>query len=98
MSNKKHPYDHHQGHNHTHDDNIEEIECLEAIDNLYAYLDGELKDEKTLAKFKKHLGHCKSCYSRSEMEGVINERIKETGTDKMPESLKNRLRDFMDDL
>lgn len=94
MSDRKHPHDHPHEHNH----DVEEIDCLEAIDNLYAYLDGELNDDETLARFKKHLGHCKSCYSRSELEGVINERIKESGKGKAPDSLKNRLRGFMDEL
>lgn len=92
MSNKKYHDHHEQG------DDVEEIDCLEAIDNLYAYLDGELTDKETLAKFKSHLGHCKSCYSRSELEGVINERIKESGKDKTPEKLKNRINSFLDDL
>jgi anti-sigma factor (TIGR02949 family) len=77
---------------------VEEIECLEAIDSLYAYLDGELNDKETLAKFKQHLSHCKSCYTRSELEGVISERIKASGKDKAPESLHNRLHDLMDKL
>lgn len=77
---------------------VEEIECLEAIDSMYAYLDGELKDETTLAKFKQHLEHCKSCYSRSELEGVITGRIKASGKEQAPESLQNRLRDIMDSL
>jgi len=79
----------------TDDTNVEEIECLEAIDSLYAYLDGELNDEETLAKFKKHLKHCHSCYTRSELEGVISERIKTSGKDEAPESLQHRLRDLM---
>ena len=82
---------------HEHHD-VEEIDCLEAIDNLYAYLDGELSDEESLAKFKKHLGHCRSCYSRSELEGVLTERIKESGKDKTPEALRSRLRNLMDEL
>jgi anti-sigma factor (TIGR02949 family) len=77
---------------------VEEIDCLEAIDSLYTYLDGELNDSETLAKFKHHLSHCKSCYSRSELEGVISERIKAAGKDKAPESLQDRLRDLMDKL
>lgn len=81
---------------HTDDIDVEEIECLEAIDSLYAYLDGELNDRVTLAKFKKHLKHCQSCYSRSELEGVISDRIKTSGKDKTPESLQNRLHDLMD--
>jgi len=76
---------------------IEEIECLEAIDNLYAYLDGELTDEETLAKFSQHLDHCHSCFTRSELEGVISERIRASGKSKTPESLQNRLRDLLDD-
>lgn len=84
-------------HDHDHP-NIEEIDCLEAIDNLYAYLDGELTDEESLARFKKHLEHCNSCYSRSEMEGLLSERIKQSGQDKTPDSLKQRLRGLMDDL
>lgn len=77
---------------------IEEIECLEAIDSLYAYLDGELNDKSTLAKFKHHLEHCNSCYTRSELEGAINERIKTSGKEKSPESLQNRLRSLMENL
>ena len=90
MSNEKHPHDH------KHD--VEEIDCLEAIDSLYAYLDGELNDEKTLAQFRQHLSHCKSCYSRSELEGVINERIKNHEREELPKSLKTRISNFLDDL
>ena len=31
---------------------IEEIDCTEAIDNLYAYLDGEISDIKIINKLK----------------------------------------------
>lgn len=76
---------------------VDEIGCLEAIDNLYAYLDGELDDEQSLARFKKHIRHCRSCYSRSELEGALTERIRRSGKDKAPASLQSRLRKLMDD-
>ena len=82
--------------NETEKPDILEIDCLEAIDNLYAYLDGELNDEDELTKFKQHLSHCRSCYSRAELEGVINQRIKQVGTKKTPKSLQNRLSKLMD--
>jgi len=82
----------------TDNQNVEEIECLEAIDSLYAYLDGELTDEDTLAKFKHHLSHCNSCHTRSEMEGAISKRLKTAGKEKSPASLKNRLHDLMSNL
>ena len=75
---------------------IEEIDCLEAVDSLYAYLDGELNDEQSLARFKKHISHCRSCYTRSEFEGVLTDRIRQSVKGKTPASLKNRLRNLMD--
>lgn len=77
---------------------IEEIDCLEAIDNLYAYLDGELTADDTLLKFQHHLNHCQSCYSRSELEGIISERIKTSGKNKTPDSVKNRLHSLIEKL
>lgn len=76
---------------------IEEIDCLEAIDNLYAYLDGELKDEDSILKFKQHLAHCRSCYSRSELETELNQRIKTSGKAATPATLKTRLRKVIED-
>ena len=77
---------------------IKEIDCLEAIDNLYSYLDGELNDATTLSEFKNHLEHCHSCYTRSELEKELNERIKQSGQGQAPESLQKRLRNLMDNL
>lgn len=78
-------------HNHSH---IDEIDCTQAIELLYAYLDGELNDIE-LEQFENHLGHCKSCYSRSELETALNKRIKESKNDQVPESLQNRLHDII---
>lgn len=75
---------------------VEDIDCLEALDSLYAYLDGELDDEQSLARFEKHLSHCRSCYSRTELEGALSDRIRQSGKDSAPPSLRNRLRDLMD--
>ena len=75
---------------------IKEIDCLEAIDNLYSYLDGELNDATTLSEFKNHLEHCHSCYTRSELEKELNERIRQSGKGEAPESLQNRLRNLID--
>lgn len=72
-------------------------DCLEAFDHLYAYLNGELKDPQTLAKMEHHLGHCKSCFSRAQMERELNQRIRQSGKQKAPESLQKRLRDILDD-
>jgi anti-sigma factor (TIGR02949 family) len=81
-----------------HDSDIEEIDCLEAIDSLYAWLDGELDDLNTLARFEAHLDHCRSCYSRAEMEKELNLRIRQSGKSDAPASLQHRLRDLIEKL
>ncbi len=66
-----------------------EHDCLEAIDNLHAYLDGELGPQD-IEKFENHLDHCRSCFSRKEFEAAITKRIKST-KGKVPDTLKSRL-------
>jgi len=77
---------------------VDEIDCLEAFDHLYAYLNGELTNQVDLVNIEHHLSHCKSCFSRAQMERELNQRIKESGKSEIPKSLQNRLRDLMDEL
>lgn len=77
--------------------NIEEIDCLEAIEMLYAYLDGEL-DDNELAQYEHHLGHCKSCFSRSQLETALNKRIQQSAKDEAPAEVQSRLRNLIDKL
>ena len=53
---------------HQHDD---DIGCLEAIEAFYAYLDGELDDPQSIADFEHHMSHCRSCFSRAEVENML---------------------------
>lgn len=77
---------------------IEDIDCTEAIDQLYAYLDGEIDDTGAIEKLEHHLGHCSSCFSRSEVERALNERIAKAAKSNAPESLQSRLRSMIDEL
>ena len=77
---------------------IDDSDCLEAMDHLYAYLNDELNDKETLERIEHHLGHCKSCFSRAEIEREINKRLKDSGDENVPESLKKRLRDLIGDI
>ena len=76
-------------------DNLDS-DCLEAFDHLYAYLNGELKNPKDINKIEHHLDHCRSCFSRAQIEREINERLKKTSADKTPPSLQNRLKKLID--
>ena len=74
----------------------DDIGCLEAIEALYAYIDGELTDEDSIAVVEKHLGHCRSCYSRTQMEKALSEHMKKSSRSRAPEKLQKRLRDLME--
>jgi len=45
-----------------------------------------------------HLSHCKSCFSRAQMERELNQRIKESGKSEIPTTLKSRLNKLMEEL
>lgn len=77
---------------HTHDD----IGCLEALEAFYAYLDGELDSPEAIADFEHHMQHCRSCYSRSEIERALTTRIGESSKTHAPDALRARLRKLID--
>ena len=77
----------------THDD----IGCLEAIETLYAYLDGELDDDISIDQVEKHMEHCKSCYSRKDVERALSEHIRKANRKETPAALQDRLRNLMTD-
>lgn len=77
---------------------IKEIDCLDAIGQLYAYLDGEIKDKSQKSQMEQHLAHCKSCYSRSQMEMAINNRLESMDKTNGPETLQARLNKIIDKL
>jgi anti-sigma factor (TIGR02949 family) len=81
---------------HNDDHAIEDIDCMEAINGLYAYLDGEMDDPVLISKIENHLCHCRSCYSRTEFEKTLSERLRKTAGEQTPERLHQRLRNLID--
>ena len=77
---------------------IEDIGCLEAINWLYAYLDGELKDPVSIAQIEHHLGHCRVCYSRIELERALTERLKQSAKQRTPGHLRSRVLELLEKL
>ena len=80
----------------TKDSHNHDIGCLQAIEAFYAYLDGEIEDPKSIEEFEHHMRHCRSCYSRPDVERLLTQRIAESARAKAPEMLQDRLRALMD--
>jgi mycothiol system anti-sigma-R factor len=74
----------------------EDIGCLESIEALYAYLDGEIRDPQALAAIEHHLGHCRSCFSRMELERNLTARARQSTRSQAPASLQERLRNLLE--
>jgi anti-sigma factor (TIGR02949 family) len=74
-----------------------DIGCLEAIEALYDYLDGELKDPQSIADFEHHMGHCRSCFSRAKTERLLTERMQESSNGEAPREFRDRIRRLMDE-
>ena len=80
---------------HPHDLDADDIGCLEAIESLYAYLDGEIEDPAELRAIEHHLGHCRSCFSRMELERTLTAHARKSAASKAPEALQDRLKDLL---
>jgi mycothiol system anti-sigma-R factor len=73
----------------------QDIGCLRAIEAFYAYLDGELDDPQDVRLFEHHMSHCRSCYSRKEVEELLTSRMRAAANDQAPDALQSRLRKLM---
>lgn len=73
----------------------DDIGCLAAIEIFYAYLDGEIEDPRSVADFEHHMAHCRSCFTRAELEGLLNERLRELAGRRAPGRLKSRVHELM---
>lgn len=85
-------------HSHQHDDERADIGCLKALEMFYAYIDGELGDAEDVAEFEHHIEHCRSCYSRAELEGILTERLKAAAAERASEDLKRRMRILLNNI
>lgn len=79
-----------------HDAERHDIGCLNAIELFYAYLDGELEDPEAIANFEHHMQHCRSCFSRADMERALTKRLRDASQSRAPEALRARLRKLID--
>ena len=75
---------------------VSDSDCLEAFDHLYAYINGELNDAHAAAMIEHHLSHCRSCFSRTEMEQALTARIRTSVRRESPALLRARVRKLID--
>jgi anti-sigma factor (TIGR02949 family) len=74
----------------------DDIGCLQVIEWFYAWLDGELDDPDAATQIEQHMAHCRSCFTRSQLERTLTRRMRGMSAQRAPETLKARLRDLLE--
>jgi mycothiol system anti-sigma-R factor len=72
-------------------------DCVEALHELYVYLDGELTFERRQA-IQRHLDDCPPCYQAFDFESELRLVISQKCRDEVPESLRHRIFKALDQL
>lgn len=74
-----------------------EASCLDVIEHLYEYLDGDLNSDMS-AKLEEHIAHCKSCYTRAEFEEALNKKMLKSGPKRVTQEVKIKISKLIDDI
>jgi mycothiol system anti-sigma-R factor len=71
-------------------DGTSDVDCVEAVRQLYVYLDGELTEERRL-EISVHLDECGPCADAAGFEAELRAVISSRCKDRVPESLIARV-------
>jgi mycothiol system anti-sigma-R factor len=73
--------------------NHHETPCVEVLDRIYTYLDGEL-DQGGCAQVRQHLDECGPCLREYGLEEVVKKLVnKSCGCDPVPGDLRSKVLD-----
>lgn len=73
-----------------------ELNCEQALGQLFAYLDRELQQHDHAA-MEEHLKVCKACFSRLEFERLLKSKVKELREERASPRVKGRVRALLKD-
>lgn len=70
------------------------INCQEALQRLFDYLDHEL-DAARREEMEQHLKICRACYSRAEFEKRLKLKLAGAGAERPPVEFEHRIRKLL---
>ena len=73
-----------------------QVNCEEAVHELYIYLDGELTEERR-EEIRIHLDYCGPCGGAAEFEAELRRVIANRCKDRVPESLIRRVAEAIEE-
>ena len=69
---------------------VKSISCNEAMSKLQAYLDDEV-DWPGEEEIHHHIENCRECFSRTEFEKALRDKVEKLGTERTPADVQARL-------
>ena len=72
-------------------------ECAESLKELYAFLDGELTQDRRV-HIKQHLDHCLPCYEAFDFEAEIRMVVSMRCREQVPDALRQRVAEALKQL
>ena len=69
---------------------VKSISCNEAMSKLQAYLDDEV-DWPGEEEINHHIENCRECFSRTEFEKALRNKVEKLGTERTPADVQARL-------
>jgi mycothiol system anti-sigma-R factor len=73
------------------------ITCAEAVEQLWAYLDGSLNPEDK-ATLEEHLGFCRVCCGEIEFAEELRRFLGRSAAEELPDDVRARLLTALDEL
>jgi mycothiol system anti-sigma-R factor len=73
------------------------ITCAQAVEQLWAYLDGSL-DPRDKAALEEHLGFCRVCCGEVEFAEELRVFLARSAAEELPEDVRARLISSLDEL
>lgn len=74
--------------------NRDNLSCEEVIEQLFDFLDEEL-DAERIAEIDRHLARCRDCFTRTQFERRLREKVSEAGKEKAPDRLHGRIKGLL---
>lgn len=68
----------------------EAMDCLDAVEDLYSYLDGEIDDEKRQV-IQAHLDECGPCLEAFGFQDDVKRLVSERCKSELPEGLRDKV-------
>jgi anti-sigma factor (TIGR02949 family) len=72
------------------------MDCLDSLDQIFSFIDGQIDDEELIAEIEEHIKYCRRCYDVVEFEKRIQSFVQSSlCKDDVPEEVCCRAKDML---